>query len=465
MGEVYRATDSVLGRTVAIKMLAERHAQNTDVHTRFTREALAAAQLSAHPHVVTVFDVGEHDGRPFIVMEYLDGGSVYDRLRLGPVEPERALAWLGQAAGGIDAAHERGIVHRDVKPANLLLDERDNVHVTDFGIASAKGLDTLTLPGTVLGTTGYLAPEQAKGEPATAASDRYALGVVAFELLTGRRPFAADTPVTEAFAHINAAVPSAERITPELPAGVDAALRRALAKEPAERPATATELVADLRDAFREDATPTLVQPGAAVVPLARPPGRSDRARRSAGYAIAAFAILLAGIAGAAFVAALDDDTPRRAATETTEPTTPTTPTTTTDTNTDTGTTTDTDTDTNTDTETDTETETNEPDVATGQALNDEGFKLMQAGDYAGALPLFNDAVDALWGSGTKAEAFASYNLAFTRFALGRCNGVLQLLDHSEGIQGYRSEIDELRRQALDACGGGSSGDGGGDDD
>ena len=293
MGEVFRATDSVLGRVVAVKMLAERYARDPGVRARFKREALAAARLSAQRHVVTVFDVGDHDGRPFIVMEYLPGGSVHDRLRSGRIEAARALEWLTGAAEGLDAAHAIGIVHRDVKPANLLLDDSESVHVTDFGIAFAAGEDTLTLPGTVLGTAGYLAPEQARGEPATSASDRYALGVVAFELLTGRRPFAGDTPVTEAFAHINAEVPSAERLEPGLPAGVDAVLGRALAKDPSERPATSAELVEDLREAFRADVTPTLVQaPGSPAPP---PRARYSGPRRSFRYGFAAAGVVLAG--------------------------------------------------------------------------------------------------------------------------------------------------------------------------
>ena len=314
MGEVYRATDSVLGRVVAVKMLAERHARNDDVRARFKREALAAAQLSGHQHVVTVFDVGEHEGRPYIVMEFLEGGSVYDRLRAGSIHSERALGWLEATAGALDAAHARKIVHRDVKPGNLLLDGADSVHVSDFGIASAAGLDTLTLPGTVLGTAGYLSPEQARGEPATAASDRYSLGVVAFELLTGRRPFAAETPVTEAFAHVNAEVPSAERIDPSLPAGVDAVLGRALAKSPEDRPATSRELVADLREAFVADATPTVVQPprSAPPPPSASPPTRYHR-RRPRIYALVALGFLAAGLVTAGLIAALGDDPERRA--------------------------------------------------------------------------------------------------------------------------------------------------------
>src|SRR5262245_16515970 len=331
MGEVYRATDSVLGRVVAVKMLAERHARNEDVRARFKREALAAATLSGQRNVVTVFDVGEHDGRPFIVMEYLEGGSVHDRLRGGPVHPPRALSWLGEAAGALDAAHARGIVHRDVKPANLLLDGTDSVHVSDFGIASAAGLDTLTLPGTVLGTAGYLAPEQARGEPATPASDRYALGVVAFELLTGRRPFAAETPVTEAFAHLNADVPSAEELEPTLPAGVDEVLQRALSKDPADRPETSRDFVPELRDAC-DAATTTLVRPPPTAAtaerlpptpaPASRPT-KYERGRRRPTYLIGALALLAAGVATAALVAAIDDDPrarPNAAPTTATQP-------------------------------------------------------------------------------------------------------------------------------------------------
>src|ERR671935_687213 len=181
MGEIYRATDDTLGRAVAVKLLSERYARDQPVRQRFTREALAAARLSGEAHIVTIFDVGEWNDRPFIVMEYLGGGSLDDRLQAqGAVDPGEALGWLEQAAAALDAAHANGVVHRDVKPGNLLLDRTGDVHVADFGIASAAGLDALTLTGTVLGTAGYLAPEQAQGERATPASDRYALAVVAY---------------------------------------------------------------------------------------------------------------------------------------------------------------------------------------------------------------------------------------------------------------------------------------------
>jgi serine/threonine-protein kinase len=439
MGEVYRATDSVLSRTVAVKLLSERYATQDDARARFRREATAAARLSSAPNIVTVFDVAEHRGRPLIVMEYLEGGSVHERVRAGGRVPRRqALRWLEQAADALDRAHAHGVVHRDVKPANLLLDGDDNVHVSDFGIASTTGDDTLTAPGTILGTAGYLSPEQARGEPATAASDRYALGVVAFELLTGRRPFSGDTPTTEAFAHIHADVPSAVALDPTLPARVDEVFRRALAKEPAERPAGARELVDELRAALteRQAPAPTLVLPGSPtrVVHTAR------RRPSAALAAIAATLLLAGGFVVAALVAARDDGSRQAAREPQSRGTTSSVEQTTT---------------------TETTTTTDEP--VDGVALNVEGFELMQAGEYAAALPLLRAAVIDLNGSGRIDEAYASYNLAFSRFATGRCEGVVALLDRSERIQGEREEINELRKEWEERCAAtGDEGDGDG---
>jgi hypothetical protein len=447
MGEVYRATDSVLQRKVAIKLLSERHAGEEDVRARFRREALAAARLSGTPHVITIFDVGEHRRRPYIVMEYLDGGSVHDRLREGSVPPGQALEWLAQAGVALDRAHVEGVVHRDVKPANLLLDRDGNICVSDFGIASTTGVDTLTLPGTILGTAGYLSPEQARGEPATAASDRYGLGVVAFEVLTGRRPFEGDTAATEAFAHVNAPVPSARSLHPELPPGVDDVLERALAKDPADRPVSCGELVRDLRDAFAfrgvSQPAPTLVAPAAGVpaAAAARTQHRSARPRYRM-LALAAGGLIVAGLASGALLSSIGDDGGRAA-----DKTTSTQRTTT--------------------QQTTTEPPTTEPTTVSvsGEELNDTGFALMQARDFEGALRPLERAVQALRRSETLAEAWASYNLAYTRFALGRCDGVLELLDRSEKIQGERQEIDKLYRKAYKSCVGGGGGEGGGDDD
>jgi len=440
MGEVYRATDTALERTVAVKVLADRYARQDDARARFRREALAAARLSATPNVVTVFDVAEHDGRPLIVMEYLEGGSVYERLRAGRIPRGQALTWLEQAADALDRAHASGVVHRDVKPANLLLDRDGNVHVSDFGIASASGADMLTEPGMVLGTAGYLSPEQARGEPATSASDRYSLAVVAFELLTGRRPFGGDTPTTEAFAHVNASIPRVGEVDPTLPLALDSVFDSALAKDPSRRPGTARELVRRLREAL-DEAPATVAAPTKVLAPEPRV-GRTRRvvrrehhARRRRGR-IAAFValVLAAGLGVAALVAAGDgfappqtsaQDTRRSDAASTTQ-----------------------------------ETTTAEPAVD-GAALNRKGFARMQAGDFAGALPLLREAVLALKGSNTLDEAYASYNLAYSRFVLdaGRCDGVIGLLDRSERIQGHRSEIDQLRREWEERCASGEDGE------
>ncbi|MGZ4344892.1 MAG: serine/threonine-protein kinase, partial [Solirubrobacteraceae bacterium] len=194
MASVWCAEDRVLGRRVAIKLLAERFAHDQTAVRRFKREARTAARLSGHPNVVTIYDVGEtttpdpdEPPRAFIVMEFLAGGTVADALRCGAVTQTEAIWWLQEVASALDYAHGRGVLHRDIKPANLLLDRDRSVHVADFGIAQLATEDTLTADGQLLGTAAYLAPERALGRPATEASDRYSLAVMAFELLVGER--------------------------------------------------------------------------------------------------------------------------------------------------------------------------------------------------------------------------------------------------------------------------------------
>jgi tRNA A-37 threonylcarbamoyl transferase component Bud32 len=430
MGEIYLATDEVLGREVAVKVLAKRYALDDDLRERFKREALAAARLSGNHSIVTIFDVGEHDGRPIIVMEYLPGGSLERRVDgKKPCATAQVLDWLDEAAAALDAAHEAGIVHRDVKPGNLLLDDRDHVKVADFGIASAAGMDSFTQTGTILGTAGYLSPEQARGERATAASDRYALGIVGWELLTGRRPFQSETATAEALAHVNAPVPSVHAANWALPASFDAVFARALAKDPAARFRRASDFVGALRSALHDDAGETgwiePVAPASAPTRVVTPPSR----RR---WWIPA--LLVAMVAGGVLAAVLASGgskqaPPRTVVTTVTGPSrtvreTVTAPT----------------------------SSAPAPSGASGSQLNLAAYRKMQTGDYAGALPLLEQAVQRLNGTGALDEAYAKYNLAYTRYALGDCTDVLALLDQAQAIEGKRSAIEDLRHRAKKAC-------------
>ena len=467
MGRVFRATDTELARDVAVKVLADRYADDVSVRARFRREALAAARLSGSPNIVTIFDVGEHRGRPMIVMEYLDGGSLDERVHgQGGCPPPQVLDWLEQAAGALDAAHAAGVVHRDIKPGNLLLDSRDEVQVGDFGVASAVGLASLTETGTILGTAGYLSPEQARGERATDASDRYSLAVVAFELLAGRRPFESASTTAEAAQHATAPVPSISSFKPDLGPAFDRVFRRALAKEPTARYPSAAEFVAELRAALHADAGTTariVPDQGAptAVTQVARPASTPRRQASPRRWLLALLLLLLLGGAGIAVaLAATRGSSPHEAAPSKPKPVTilrtvtqpgttieqtvtapaPPPPT----------------------TSASTASTTAPPPTTTaqqtvsglsGSALNDAGYSKMRAGDYQGALTLFEQAVQKLNGTGSTAEAYADYNLAYTRYELGQCTDVLALLDHSQAIQGRRSEIDALRRDARKACG------------
>lgn len=250
MSSVWCARDTVLGRRVAIKLLAEAFTGDERARQRFMREARAAARLSGHPNVVTIFDVGECEGRPYLVMEHLAGGTVADAIALGAYSQGEALRWIAQAAAALDHAHARGVVHRDVKPANMLLTTDRTLRLADFGLASLASEQTLSGRGELLGTAAYIAPEQALGRPATAASDRYALAVAAFELLTGQRPFDEPTMVANARAHIEREPPAASRRDPRLPAAVDDVLARGMAKRPQDRWPSACELACALADAL-----------------------------------------------------------------------------------------------------------------------------------------------------------------------------------------------------------------------
>jgi eukaryotic-like serine/threonine-protein kinase len=434
MGDIYVATDELLGREVAVKLLADRYAADAGIRQRFKREGLAAARISSETGAITIFDVGDWEDRPFIVMEYLSGGSLDDRIRSeGAQRPARALPWLEEAASALDAAHRHGIVHRDVKPANLLLNDRGEVRVADFGIASAAGMDSMTATGTVLGTAGYLAPEQAMGERANPASDLYALAIVAYELLSGERPFESESPTAEAAAHVNAPVPSIAARCENLPAEVDPVFQRALAKDPARRYGSAREFVADLRDALSRSAGTTAV--------LESGPATQRRAR---GYLLPLALLLAAGATGAivAAIVTSGDSSPTVVTRTVAGPG---------------GTT------------TVRQTVTHQTTAATpapppppppprppaagsadGHTLNDNGYTLQQQGNYAAALPLLQQAVQKLAGTGPSDpyEGYANYNLGYTLYKLGRCPEAVTYLKRAERLEPDRSEPRAVRQQA-----------------
>ncbi len=255
MASVWCAEDQVLGRRVAVKLLSDPYATDPTSVRRFQREARVAARLSGHRHVVTIYDVGRcADGRPFIVMEYLPGGTVADALHVGEVAPEEAIRWIREAAGALDYAHGRGVIHRDIKPGNLLLDCDRVLHVADFGIARIGTDDTITRSDQVFGTAGYLSPERVVGRPATEASDRYSLAVAAFELLAGERPFTAEPFAAQARQHLEAPPPRASALNPELSRRVDAVLARGMAKAPEDRWPSACAFAEALEAAVHEPA-------------------------------------------------------------------------------------------------------------------------------------------------------------------------------------------------------------------
>ena len=317
MSEVWRAEDLELGRHVAIKLLAP------DADTaRFEREARAVASL-AHPNITQLYDYGESEGRPYMVLEYVPGGTLEERLRAkAPLPDDETFAIAAGVAAGLAHAHARGVVHRDLKPANVLFDDEGRPKLADFGIARmAAGEGTLTEAGTVLGTAAYISPEQAMGEPATAASDVYSFGVILYRMLAGRLPFESSNPMELVMLHRDAPPPPLSQFREDAPATLESTAMAALAKNPAGRPADGAALLAELgvpagaslttaTTVLSGDATQVLpvvgAAPGAAVASEAYPAPPPDRRRTPIVIAV----LLVLALAGGALAYAVTRSSP-----------------------------------------------------------------------------------------------------------------------------------------------------------
>jgi len=236
MGSVYKAEQTTPRRLVALKVLGERRTDPAGL-AAFRHEAALIAQLE-HPHIVPVYDFGEQDGLPYLVLRYLDSGTLADRLAQGPIDLPTAVRWLRSVAEALDFAHKQGVIHKDIKPSNILLDQAGNAYLSDFGIAGTVS-DART--GAPTGSAAYMSPEQGRGEQVDARADVYALGVVLYEVLTGQKPFAAETALGVIVRHIHDPVPSARTVNPAIPPAADELIEWAMAKDPADRPQTAGE--------------------------------------------------------------------------------------------------------------------------------------------------------------------------------------------------------------------------------
>ena len=283
MGTVYRAEQASPRRIVAVKVLSQA-AASPDKLAAFHHEAETIARLE-HPGILPVYGFGESDGRPYLVLRYLAGGSVATLLRKGPIEVARAARWARAVAEALAFAHAHGLVHRDVKPSNMLLDEAGNVYLTDFGIAAAsEAVSGLASSGNLaaIGSAAYMSPEQGSGQATDPRSDLYSLAVSLFEMVTGQPPYTAETPLGVIVRHINDPIPSARAMNPNVPPALDAFIKGGLAKSPAGRPQTASEFARNLDQALgapgaapalgTAEPPPTLLEAAPAAAPARRGP-------------------------------------------------------------------------------------------------------------------------------------------------------------------------------------------------
>jgi serine/threonine-protein kinase len=302
MSTVYRALDETLQRQVAIKLMNREVASESDQLERFRREARAVAQLS-HPHIVGVIDAGEDESRPYIVFEYVEGETLKERIRrLGRLPIAEAVAYAIEISRALGAAHARHIVHRDVKPQNVLIDEEGSAKVTDFGIARTLDEEGLTADGRVLGTTDYVSPEQALGQSVTGQSDLYSLGIVLFEMVTGDVPFKGENQVAVAMKHVREELPDVQTRRPEVSSALAAVIDTATAKHQENRYADDAELIADLEDVLAIETARAGGATGEATSVLRTLPSRTRsripfrmRHRAVAALALLVFAVVAVG--------------------------------------------------------------------------------------------------------------------------------------------------------------------------
>lgn len=307
MARVYLAHDEVLGRDVAIKILRDQYAEDVEFAERFKREARSAASLS-HPNIVSVYDRGvAEDGTSYIAMEHVPGGSLKERIsQEGVLDTAEAASVALQITEALEEAHGRGVIHRDIKPHNVLLTSTGDVKVADFGIARAAAHTSISQTSLVLGTASYMSPEQALGESVDPRSDLYSLGVVLYEMLTGELPYTADNPVAVSMKHVNESLRPPREINPEIPESMDAVVTKLLSKDPEDRYRGATELGEDLRR-VRDGLSPLAVGPVDAGTKPTRvearqtippPPVPSRRGRRRSTPRVLAAALLLLALLG-----------------------------------------------------------------------------------------------------------------------------------------------------------------------
>jgi serine/threonine-protein kinase len=330
MGIVYSATHLRLSRTVALKLLAPELAEDTDFRTRFLKEAQLAASLE-HPSVVPVYDAGEEEGLLYLAMRYLQGGDLRGLLqRQGRLSLERSLSITEQVAGALDAAHARGLVHRDVKPANILFDEaQERAYLGDFGVAKRQSSKGLTQTGSFLGSVDYCAPEQIESAVVDGRADVYALGGVFYHCLTGQPPYVRETEVAVLTAHLRDPPPALSRVRPDLPAALDGVIVTAMAKYPQVRYATAGEFAGALREAVTVAHQPETIRAKIAESPSERPTrmlessgdhqpsGAADRRRPGVIIGVAGVAVALAAIGAVSALVLIERTEPSRAAPDT----------------------------------------------------------------------------------------------------------------------------------------------------